>query len=78
MRMKEQKCLPEERCKKADEEELVFKSKRAQILSGDPDAAAQPVAVEKKKDLSRDSLNIPPIFVKDETQESKEKKKLPK
>ncbi|GFV05580.1 hypothetical protein TNCV_227911 [Trichonephila clavipes] len=71
MRMKEeQKCLPEERCKKADEEVLAFKSKRAQILRMDPDAVAQPVAVEKTKGLSRDSSNVPPISAEDKTHES--------
>ncbi|GFU34432.1 hypothetical protein TNCV_1991891 [Trichonephila clavipes] len=74
----EQKCLPEERCKKANEEVLVFKSERAQLLSVDPDAVEQPVAVEEKMGLSRDSSNVPLISAKDEMYESKEKPKLPK
>ncbi|GFY40522.1 splicing factor 3B subunit [Trichonephila inaurata madagascariensis] len=78
MRMKEQKCLSEEICKKADEEVLVFKSERSQILNVDPDAVAQPVAVEEEKGLSRDSSNVPPISAEDETYEIKEKPKLPK
>ncbi|GFV87188.1 hypothetical protein TNCV_5114061 [Trichonephila clavipes] len=79
MRMKgEQKCLPEERCKKADEEVLVFKSERAQLLSVDPDAVEQPVAVEEEKGLSRDLSNAPPISAEDETYEIKEKPKLSK
>ncbi|GFY12660.1 hypothetical protein TNCV_2448511 [Trichonephila clavipes] len=41
--------IPEERCKKADDEVLVFKRERAQILSVDPNAVAQPFAVEKKR-----------------------------
>ncbi|GFX55631.1 hypothetical protein TNCV_269191 [Trichonephila clavipes] len=44
----------------------------------DPDAVAQPVAVEEEKGLSRDSSNIPPISAEDETYEIKEKPKLPK
>ncbi|GFT37402.1 hypothetical protein TNCV_1211981 [Trichonephila clavipes] len=76
MRMKkEQKCLPEERCKKADEEVLVFKSERTQILNVDPDALAQPVAVEEEKNLSRDSSNVTLISDKDETYEIKGKPK---
>ncbi|GFX98829.1 hypothetical protein TNCV_1504051 [Trichonephila clavipes] len=79
MRMKEeQKCLPEERCGKADEEALVFKSERAKILNVDPDAVARPVAVEEEKGLSRDSSNVPPISAKEETYEIKEKPKFPK
>ncbi|GFY63751.1 hypothetical protein TNIN_341921 [Trichonephila inaurata madagascariensis] len=76
--MKEQKCLPEERRKKAYEEVLIFKSEQAQILSVDPDAVAQPVVVEEEKGLSRNSSNVPPISAEDETYESKEKPKLPK
>ncbi|GFW91298.1 uncharacterized protein TNCV_737131 [Trichonephila clavipes] len=46
----EQKCLPEERCKKKSNEKVfVFKNERAQILNVDPDAVPQPVAVEKKR-----------------------------
>ncbi|GFY37188.1 retrovirus-related Pol polyprotein from transposon 297 [Trichonephila inaurata madagascariensis] len=53
MRMtEEQKCLPEERCEKADEEVLVFKSERAQIFNVDPDVVAQPVTFEEEKGLS--------------------------
>ncbi|GFV84815.1 hypothetical protein TNCV_4297971 [Trichonephila clavipes] len=78
MRMKEeQKCLPEERCKKTDGEAIVFKSEPAQILSVDPDIVAQPVAVEEEKGLSRDSSNVPPISAEDETYELKEKPKFP-
>ncbi|GFV53035.1 hypothetical protein TNCV_4643941 [Trichonephila clavipes] len=79
MRMKEEReCLPEERCKKADEEVFVFKSERAQLLSVDPNAVEQPVAVEEEKGLSRDSSNVPPISAEDETYEIKEKPKLSK
>ncbi|GFY71433.1 retrovirus-related Pol polyprotein from transposon opus [Trichonephila inaurata madagascariensis] len=70
MRMTEkQKCLPEERCEKADEEVLVFKSERAQIFNVDPDVVAQPVSVEEEKGLSRNSSNVPPISAEDETYE---------
>ncbi|GFW47139.1 hypothetical protein TNCV_55921 [Trichonephila clavipes] len=79
MRMKkEQKSLPEERYKKADEEAIVFKSERAQILNREPDAVAQPVAVKEEKGLSRDSSNVPPISIEDEAYEIKGKPKLPK
>ncbi|GFW38776.1 hypothetical protein TNCV_3881431 [Trichonephila clavipes] len=40
----------------AIEKVLVFKSERAQMLSVDPDAVAQLVAVEEEKGLSRDSF----------------------
>ncbi|GFX69517.1 hypothetical protein TNCV_1768881 [Trichonephila clavipes] len=68
---KEQKCLPEERCKKADEKVFVFKSEQAQILNVDPDAVAHPVTVEEKKGLSRDSSNVPPFSAEYETYESR-------
>ncbi|GFS53153.1 retrovirus-related Pol polyprotein from transposon opus [Trichonephila inaurata madagascariensis] len=61
-----------------DEEALVFRSERAQILNVDSDVVAQPVAVEEEKGLSRNSSNVPPISAEDETYESKEKPKLPK
>ncbi|GFW40147.1 hypothetical protein TNCV_5118301 [Trichonephila clavipes] len=72
MRMKEQKCLSEERYEdtvpQAIEKVLVLKIERAEILSGDPDAAAQPVTVEEEKGLS----NIPLISAENETYEEKE------
>ncbi|GFX01505.1 hypothetical protein TNCV_1864781 [Trichonephila clavipes] len=67
----------EERCKKANEE-VLFKSERVQQLSVDPDAVEQPVAVEEKKGLARDSSNVLPISAKDEAYEITEKPKLPK
>ncbi|GFW08955.1 hypothetical protein TNCV_3475051 [Trichonephila clavipes] len=55
---------------------LVFKSEQAQMLSVDPDAAAQPVAVEEEKGLSRDLFNVQLISAEDEIKE--EKPKMPK
>ncbi|GFX84186.1 hypothetical protein TNCV_927971 [Trichonephila clavipes] len=46
------------------------------MLSADPDAVANPVAVERGKGLSRDSSNVPLISAEDEIEE--EKPKLPK
>ncbi|GFU92988.1 hypothetical protein TNCV_2081341 [Trichonephila clavipes] len=60
---KEQKCLPEERCNRMNEQN--------QLLSEDvdPDAVAQPVAVEEKKGFIS---NVPLISTEDETFEEKE------
>ncbi|GFS91681.1 hypothetical protein TNCV_1492491 [Trichonephila clavipes] len=55
----------------AMEKVLVFKSEQVQMLRADPDAVAQPVAVEGKKGLSNVSL----ISAEDETYE--EKKETP-
>ncbi|GFQ80310.1 hypothetical protein TNCT_30071 [Trichonephila clavata] len=56
----------------ATEKVLPFKSERAKILSVDPDAVAQPVAIEEEKGLSRDSFNLPPISADDEMYEERE------
>ncbi|GFY64578.1 hypothetical protein TNIN_98521 [Trichonephila inaurata madagascariensis] len=56
----------------ATEKALAFKSERAQLLSVDPDAVAQPVAVEEEKGLSRDSSNVPLISAEDEMFKEKE------
>ncbi|GFS33827.1 hypothetical protein TNIN_104511 [Trichonephila inaurata madagascariensis] len=58
----EQKCLPEERCKRIN-------TRAKSIVKGtSPDAAAQPVAVEEEKGLS----NVLLISAEDETYEEKE------
>ncbi|GFX01626.1 hypothetical protein TNCV_3971261 [Trichonephila clavipes] len=95
MKTEEQKCLPEERCKRMNEQNqllnkeqeksdedmevpqaiekvLVFKSEQVQMFSADPDAVAQPVAVEEEKGLSRDSSDVPLIFAEDKKYEGKE------
>ncbi|GFY06713.1 hypothetical protein TNCV_3525691 [Trichonephila clavipes] len=54
-------------------EVLVLKSEHAQLLSADPDAVAQPVAVEEEKNLPRDSSNVPLISAEDEIEEEKPK-----
>ncbi|GFX77025.1 hypothetical protein TNCV_1072251 [Trichonephila clavipes] len=83
--MDEQNHLLNEEQEKSDEDMevpqaikkiLVFKSEQAQILSVDPDAVVQPVAVEEEKSLSRDLSNVPLISAEDEIEE--EKPKLPK
>ncbi|GFR25740.1 hypothetical protein TNCT_657671 [Trichonephila clavata] len=43
----------------AIEKVLVFKGERAQMLSVNPDAVAQPVTVGDGKGLSRDSSKVP-------------------
>ncbi|GFQ89761.1 hypothetical protein TNCT_542601 [Trichonephila clavata] len=47
----------------AIEKVLVFKGERAQMLSVNPDAVAQPVTVGEGKGLSRDSSKVPLIPV---------------
>ncbi|GFY48306.1 hypothetical protein TNIN_475431 [Trichonephila inaurata madagascariensis] len=51
---------------------LVFKSVRAQMLSVDPDAVAQPVAVGEEKGLSGDSSIVLLNFAEDGMYEEKE------
>ncbi|GFQ97712.1 hypothetical protein TNCT_186061 [Trichonephila clavata] len=51
---------------------LLFKSECAKILSADPGAVTQPVAIGKKKGLSRDSFNVPPTPADDEMYEKRE------
>ncbi|GFR27517.1 uncharacterized protein TNCT_584931 [Trichonephila clavata] len=63
--------LKTERCKIMQEQKQ-FKSEQAKILSVDPDAVAQPVAIGEEKDLSRDSFNVLPISDDDEMHEEKE------
>ncbi|GFR26507.1 hypothetical protein TNCT_55091 [Trichonephila clavata] len=63
--------LGKERGKIMQEQKQV-KSERAKMLSVDPDAVAQPVAIGEEKYLSRDSFNVPPIFADDEMYEEKE------
>ncbi|GFR30023.1 hypothetical protein TNCT_257421 [Trichonephila clavata] len=54
------------------EKALLFKSERTKILSVDPDAVVQPVAIGEEKGLSRDSFNVPPISADDEMYEERE------
>ncbi|GFY78027.1 CCHC-type domain-containing protein [Trichonephila inaurata madagascariensis] len=84
MRLKKERWLVEEQIQHVQKEhkmrmtEEQRAAERAQILNGDPDVVAQPVAVEEEKGLSRNSSNVPPISAEDVTYESKEKPKLPK
>ncbi|GFQ81944.1 hypothetical protein TNCT_643481 [Trichonephila clavata] len=55
----------------AIEKVLVFKGERAQILSVNPDAVAQPVTVGEGKGLSRDSSKVPLIPADNEMCEGK-------
>ncbi|GFR03588.1 hypothetical protein TNCT_306511 [Trichonephila clavata] len=54
------------------EKVLVFKGERAQMLSVNPDAVAQPVIVGEGKGLSRDSSKVPLISADNEMREGKE------
>ncbi|GFR27869.1 hypothetical protein TNCT_525881 [Trichonephila clavata] len=63
--------LKTERCKIMQEQKQ-FKGERAKMLSVDPDAVAQPVAIGEEKCLSRDSFNVPPISADEEMYEEKE------
>ncbi|GFQ66396.1 splicing factor 3B subunit 2 [Trichonephila clavata] len=56
----------------AIEKVLVFKGERAQMLSVNPDAVAQPVIVGEGKGLSRDSSKVPLIPANNEMCEGKE------
>ncbi|GFR08786.1 hypothetical protein TNCT_272601 [Trichonephila clavata] len=56
----------------AIEKVLVFKGERAQMLSVNPDAVAQPVIVGKGKSLSRDLSKVPLIPADKEMCEGKE------
>ncbi|GFR06588.1 uncharacterized protein TNCT_34851 [Trichonephila clavata] len=62
--------LKTERCK-IMQEQRQFKGERAKMLSVDPDAVEQHVAIGVEKCLSRDSFNVPPISA-DEMYEEKE------
>ncbi|GFX01211.1 hypothetical protein TNCV_4581771 [Trichonephila clavipes] len=57
---------------------LFLKVNEPKYLPVDPDAVAQPVAVEEEKGLSRDSSNVQPISDEDETYEIKQNPKLSK
>ncbi|GFR16170.1 dual specificity protein phosphatase CDC14A [Trichonephila clavata] len=63
--------LGKERCKIMQEQKQV-KSERAKMLSVDPDAVVQPVAIGEEKDLSRDSFNVPIISADEEMYKEKE------
>ncbi|GFR14980.1 uncharacterized protein TNCT_472731 [Trichonephila clavata] len=63
--------LKTERCRIMQEKKQ-FKGERAKMLSVDPDAVVQPVAIGEEKDLSRDSFNVPPISADDEMYEERE------
>ncbi|GFQ86251.1 hypothetical protein TNCT_567931 [Trichonephila clavata] len=63
--------LGKERCKIMQEQKQV-KSERAKMLSVDPDAVVQPVAIGEEKGLSRDSFNVPIISADEEMYEEKE------
>ncbi|GFQ90823.1 uncharacterized protein TNCT_609151 [Trichonephila clavata] len=56
----------------AIEKVLVFKGERAQMLSVNPDAVAQPVIVGEGKGLSRDASKVPLIPADKEMCEGKE------
>ncbi|GFR08075.1 hypothetical protein TNCT_285651 [Trichonephila clavata] len=62
--------LKTERCKIMQEQKQ-FKGERDKMLSVDPDAVAQPVAIGEEKCLSRDSFNVPPISADEEMYEEK-------
>ncbi|GFR23740.1 uncharacterized protein TNCT_172301 [Trichonephila clavata] len=77
-RMEEQKQFLKEKLDEdmevpqAIEKVLVFKGERAQMLSVNPDAVAQPIIVGEGKGLSRDSPKVPLIPVDNEMCEGKE------
>ncbi|GFY09780.1 hypothetical protein TNCV_3697421 [Trichonephila clavipes] len=66
--MKEQKCLPEERCNR---ENSLFKGQQVQTRSADQYAVAQSVAVEKEKeeisvDAIKDKDDLNPVILSKE------------
>ncbi|GFV66525.1 c2H2-type domain-containing protein [Trichonephila clavipes] len=69
MRLKKERWLVEEPIRHVQEEHKMRMKEEQKCLPEERYAVAQPVAVEEKKGLFKDSSNVPSIFAEDETYE---------